>query len=151
MVKNFARITARTAALAFCLSAMVESAWAGALDVVKDAEEFAVGGIGVAGTLSKPELALREIRDGPNAEQQLRKLLDEGTQAGKLYALYGLRQIDSPDYEKLAAPYRLNHARVKRIQGCMISEDETANVVKWIDQYARQIRTWEKKQPLQAK
>jgi hypothetical protein len=26
----------------------------------------------------------------------------------------------------------------------MISEDETANVVKWIDQYAKQIRGWEK-------
>jgi hypothetical protein len=127
------------------------SASAGAYDSVKNAQEFAIGGIGVAGTLSASELALREVRDSPRAEEQLRKLLNDGTQAGRLYALYGLRQLGAPDYDHLAEPYRSNHSRVKRIQGCMISEDETANVVKWIDQYAKQIHGWEKKEPPQAK
>jgi hypothetical protein len=129
----------------------VVSVLAGAYDSVKNAPEFAIGGIGVAGTLSPSEMALREVRDGPRAEEQLRKLLNDGTQAGCLYALYGLRQLDAPDYDRLAEPLRSNHSRVKRIQGCMISEDETANVVKWIDQYAKQIRGWEKKEPPQAK
>jgi hypothetical protein len=39
------------------------SATAGAYDSVRDAQEFAIGGIGVAGTLSAWELALREVRD----------------------------------------------------------------------------------------
>ena len=120
------------------------SASAGAFDSVKNAQEFAIGGVGVAGTLSPSELALREVRDGPGAEEQLRRILNEGTQAGRMYALYGLRQLGAKDYEHLAQPYRSNHSRLKRIQGCMISEDETANVVKWIDQYAKQIRDWEK-------
>ncbi len=124
---------------------------AGAYDAVKNAQEFAIGGIGVAGTLSASELALREVRDGPKAEEQLRKILSEGTQAGRLYALYGLRQLGASDYDRLAEPYRSNHSRVKRIQGCMISEDEISNVIKWIDQYAKQINGWEKKEPPQAK
>ena len=128
------------------LSAAV-SALGGAYDSVKNAPEFAIGGIGVVGTLSPAELALRAVRDGPRAEEQLRQLLNDGTQAGRLYALYGLRQLDVSDYEQLAAPYRSSHLRVKRIQGCMISEDETANVVKWIEQYAKQIHGWEKKEP----
>lgn len=127
------------------------SATAGAYDSVKEAQEFAIGGIGVAGTLSKSELALREVRDGPRAEEQLRKLLSGGTQAGRMYALYGLCQLGAPDYDRLAEPYRWNHSRLKRIQGCMISDDETANVVKWIDHYAKQTRDWEKKEPPQAK
>jgi hypothetical protein len=123
------------------------SAIAGGYESVKNAPEFAIGGIGVAGTLSPSELALREVRDGPRAEEQLRKLLNEGSPAGRLYALYGLRQLGVSDYDRLAEPYRSNHSRVKHIQGCMISEDETASVVKWIDQYAQQVRTWEKKEP----
>lgn len=127
------------------------SAIAGAYDSVKDAQEFAIGGIGVAGTLSKGELALRQVRDGEDAEKQLRKILSEGTPAGRLYALYGLRQLDAPDYDRLAEPFRSSHARVKRIQGCMISEDEIANAAKWIDQYAKQVHGWETKEPPQAK
>jgi hypothetical protein len=127
------------------------SARAGGYDSVKSAKEFAIGGIGVAGTLSQSEVALRELRDGPRAEEQLRQLLKDGTPAGRLYALYGLRQLNVSDYDRLAEPYRSNHSRVKHIQGCMISEHETADVVKWIDQYAKQTRDWEKKEPPQAK
>ena len=140
--------------LALVLSILVMGAvsvCAGGYDSVKTAPEFAIGGIGVAGTISQSEVALREVRDGPRAEEQLRKLLAEATPAGRMYALYGLRQLDAADYDHLAAPYRSNHSRVKRIQGCMISEDETANVVKWIDQYAKKEREWEKTDPRRPK
>jgi hypothetical protein len=53
---------------------------------------------------------LREVRDGPKAEEQLRKLLSDGTQAGRLYALRGLRQLDASDYDRLAEPFRSNNA-----------------------------------------
>ncbi len=140
------------AALVFAVAMLgTASAKAGAYDSVKNAQEFAIGGIGVAGTLSASELALREVRDGPGAEEQLRRILNEGTQAGRMYALYGLRQLGVQDYDHLAEPYRSSHSRLKRVQGCMISEDETANVAKWIDQYAKEIREWEKKEPPQAK
>jgi len=136
--------------LAVALTGTV-SATASAYDSVKDAQEFAIGGIGVAGILSKSELALREIRDGPGAEEQLRKILKEGTQAGRMYALYGLRELGASDYDRLVEPFRSSNVKVKRIQGCMISDAPVSEVVKWIDQYAKNIRTWEKKEPPQAK
>jgi hypothetical protein len=138
---------AATVATVCFLLVLPGSIRASAQDSVKGAQEFAIGGIGVAGTLSPSELALREIRDGPRAGEQLRKLLNEGTQAGRMYALYGLRQLEVADYEKLAAPYRASNQPVRRIQGCMISMATTSEVVKWIDQYARQIRGWEKQEP----
>ncbi len=129
--------------LMFALAATASAA-AGPYDSVRDAQEFAIGGIGVAGIVSKSELALREIRDGPQAVDQLRKILNDGTQAGRMYALYALRQLGAPDYNRLAEPFRSSNVRVKRIQGCMISDAPVSEVVKWIDQYAGDIHTWEK-------
>ena len=82
------------------------SAEASAYNTVKSAPQFAIGGIGVAGVITPEELALRAIRDGPNAEEQLRKLLRDGTSAGQMYALFGLRQMKVTDYAALAQPYR---------------------------------------------
>ena len=42
---------------------------------VQDADKFALGGIGVAGTISKGESTLRTILDAPDAVTQLEKML----------------------------------------------------------------------------
>jgi hypothetical protein len=118
----------------------------GSFDKVRQAQSFAIGGIGVTGIMSAEELAMREIRDGANAHEQLTKLLHEGTEAGRMYALFGLRQLGVPDYDVLSQPFRSSTKPVQRIQGCIISMATTAEVVKWIDQYAQQIRGWEKKE-----
>ncbi len=116
-------------------------------DKVRKAQSFAIGGIGVAGIMSPEEVAMRNIRDGPGAHDQLRSLLKEGTQAGRMYALFGLRQLQATDYDALAQPFRSSNERVQRIQGCMISMATTSEVVKWIDQCAQEMRGWEKKEP----
>src|ERR1700758_4900035 len=61
---------------------------------VQDADKFALGGIGVAGTISKGESALRTILDAPDAVAQLEKMLPHATDAGRLYILVGLRMRD---------------------------------------------------------
>ena len=116
-----------------------------AYSTVMSARQFAIGGIGVAGVISKEELALRAIQDGPRAEEQLRKLLREGTPAGQMYALFGLRQIDAADYAALAEPYRRNSKSVGRISGCNVYTESMSEVVRWIDQWARKLKTREKK------
>jgi hypothetical protein len=78
---------------------------------------------------SREEIALRQIRGAPHAQEQFRKLLREGNAAGKMYALLGLRQLEVPDYEALAKPYRESKTPVRRIQGCIISISATADVV----------------------
>jgi len=54
---------------------------------VQDADKFALGGIGVAGTISKGESALRTILDEPDAAKQLEGMLPHATDAGRLYIL----------------------------------------------------------------
>ena len=130
-----------------CFLALLNSASAAGsgYETVKSAEQFAIGGVGVTGVISAEELALRYIRDGPDAEKQLHKLLREGTPSGQMYALFGLRQLRIADYAELAQPYHQSSQPVKVISGCTIHTDATSEVVRWIDQWAEKIRTWERK------
>ncbi len=113
-------------------------------ETVKAADHFAIGGVGVAGTITPEELAMREVRDGPEAETLLRKLLREATPPGQMYALFALRQLGPADYETLSAPYRQSSTAVPTISGCIIHTQPMSEAVRWVDQYAREIRTWEK-------
>jgi len=130
-----------------CFLALLNSASAeaSAYDTVKSASQFAIGGVGVTGVITPEELALRAIRDGPDAEEQLRKLLRDGTPAGQMYALFGLRQIKVTDYAALAQPHRQSSTAVRVISGCNIHTDPMSEVVHWIDQWAEKVRTWERK------
>ena len=114
---------------------------------VKTAGHFAIGGVGVAGTITPEELAMRKIRDGEQAEAQLRKLLREATPAGQMYALFAPRQLDPADYPTLSAPYRQSSTTVPRISGCIIHTQLMSEAVGWIDEYARKMRMWEKTGP----
>src|SRR5947208_17200742 len=72
------------------IAAMVLSLCAASLACgsdVQDADKFALGGIGVAGTISKGESALRTILAAPDAVTQLEKMLPQATDAGRLYIL----------------------------------------------------------------
>lgn len=115
-----------------------------AYSTVKAASDFAIGGVGVAGLMTPAELAMREIRDGAQAEEQLRKLLREATPAGQIYALFALRQLDSTDYAALSVPYRQSSVMVPTISGCSVHTQPMSEAVRWIDQWAKKVRTWEK-------
>ena len=55
-----------------------------AYETVRAASHFAIGGVGVAGTITPEELAMRRVRDSPQADVQLRQLLREATPAGQM-------------------------------------------------------------------
>lgn len=130
--------------LAAFFLATAASASAGSSDTVRAAKFFAIGGIGVAGTICPEEYAYRELRDGPEAQTKFRKLLRDASPAGQMYALFGLRQLDAADYPALSEPFRKSATPVEVISGCNIHTDPTSEVVQWIDQWARKIREWEK-------
>jgi len=115
-----------------------------AYSAVRSASDFAIGGVGVAGVMTREELAMREIRDSAQAGEQLRKLLREATPAGQMYALFALRQLNSTDYVALSAPYRQSSTIVPTISGCIVHTQRMSETVRWIDQWAKKIRTWEK-------
>ncbi|MEY2528231.1 MAG: hypothetical protein QOJ05_321 [Verrucomicrobiota bacterium] len=97
------------------------------------ASMFALGGIGVAGTMSQGERALRELLEKPDAVAQLERLLTSATPAGRLYALLGLRVKDRAAYQRALEKYRANDSKVETARGCMLSQGPFVDLVKEID------------------
>jgi hypothetical protein len=115
---------------------------ASAYSTIKSAESFAIGGVGVAGTTTREELAVRALRDG--GEEQLRKLLRESSPAGQMYVLFALRQRGAADFKELAEPFCKRSTPVQVISGCIIHTDPMSTVVSWIDEWAAKSKTWER-------
>jgi len=76
-----------------------EDATRGSVSLARE-NVFALGGVGVAGTMSGGEKDLRAILKEADAVQQLQALLKNASPAGQLYALLGLRLRDRPGYEQ---------------------------------------------------
>ena len=100
---------------------------------VQDADKFALGGIGVAGTMSKGERALRAILDQPDAVTQLEKVLPHATDAGRLYILVGLRARDRSAYKRAFDLYSQHDSTVETVRGCMISRESFQALMHEID------------------
>jgi hypothetical protein len=98
-------------------------------NTLKAAQWFALGGIGVAGTTSKEEMAFRSLLHEPNAAGKLKALLSEANLAGQCYALLGLYVLHDAAYQENVARYKSSDARVKTVGGCMITEQSVSSVV----------------------
>ena len=94
---------------------------------------FALGGIGVAGTMSEGERALREILKEPDATARLAKLLSNGSPAGKLYALLGLRIRDRAASERALEKCRALDAKIETARGCILSQESFRDLLKEIE------------------
>ena len=100
---------------------------------VQNADKFALGGIGVAGTISQGEAALRTILDKPDAATELKKMLPHATDAGRLYILVGLRIRDRSAYKRAFDSYSKHDSTVETVRGCMISKESFQAVMREID------------------
>ena len=100
---------------------------------VQDADKFALGGIGVAGTISKGESALRTILAAPDAITQLEKMLPHATDAGRLYILLGLRMRDRSAYKRAFESNAKHESIVETVRGCMISRESFQALMREID------------------
>ncbi|SRR6266436_2262015 len=100
---------------------------------VQDADKFALGGIGVAGTMSQGESALRAIADQPDAVTQLERMLPHATDAGRLYILVGLRTRDRSAYKRAFDSYSKHDSTVETVRGCMVSRESFQALMREID------------------
>jgi hypothetical protein len=100
---------------------------------VQDADKFSLGGIGVAGTISQGESALRTILDKPDAAIQLQRMLPHATDAGRLYILVGLRMRDRSAYKRAFDSYSKHDSAVETVRGCMISRESFQALMREID------------------
>jgi hypothetical protein len=94
---------------------------------------FALGGIGVAGSMSEGERALREILTESDVTARLDKMLSDASPAGQLYALLGLRLRDRAAYERALGKLRTNDAKVQTARGCILQQESFGDLVKEIE------------------
>jgi hypothetical protein len=119
--------------LAVALPVFVFSSPNDPVATLESAEWFALGGIGVAGTTSKEEIALRAVLREKEAASQFKTLLAKGNLAGQVYALLGLRLLHDAAYEKNIGRYKENHAIVRTVSGCSIMNQPVASVAASMD------------------
>jgi hypothetical protein len=90
---------------------------------VAAAKQFALGGIGAAGTMSEGEQKLRAVLQASDASQQLQTALAQATPAGQLYILVGLRRCDRAAYQKIIRTLSRSKEEVETIRGCSIGRE----------------------------
>jgi hypothetical protein len=94
---------------------------------------FALGGVGVAGTMSSGEKDLRAVLKEAGAVQQLQSLLRNASPAGQLYALLGLRLRDRPAFEQAVPAFRKRSDTVSTMHGCIMMKEKMDSVVQQIE------------------
>ena len=120
------------------LMPLASSLWAGA-DASRPAASlaqetaFALGGVGVAGTISPGESDLRAILKEADAVRQLQSLLKNASPAGQLYALLGLRLRDRPAYEQALPDFRKRSDVVSTMRGCILMKEKMDSIVHQIE------------------
>jgi hypothetical protein len=104
----------------------------GSYETVQRAESFTVGGVGVAGTRTKQELAFRELIKQPQAGLNFRKLLEHGSPAGKMYGLLGLKLTDRNGFAEALPHFTECETKMETIGGCMVMHTTVGYVAKQI-------------------
>jgi hypothetical protein len=100
---------------------------------LRKAGSFALGGVGVAGTMSEGERALREVLKATDAVARLENALPSSSPAGQLYALLGLRLRDRAAYQRALEKYRANTAKVQTMRGCILQQESFRDLIKQIE------------------
>jgi hypothetical protein len=90
---------------------------------LRNISSFAFGGIGIAGTMSAGERALREVLQKPDVSSRLEKLVSDASPAGQLYALVGLRIRDRAAYERVLEKLGKTDVTVRTARGCILQQE----------------------------
>jgi hypothetical protein len=101
--------------------------------VLRTTSSFALGGVGVAGSMSEGERALREVLKQPDATARLENALPNASPAGQLYALLGLRLRDRAAYQRALEKFGGNNASVQTMRGCILQKESFRDLVKQIE------------------
>jgi hypothetical protein len=128
---GFVRLSAALVALSLPFPASGEEV--AAVSGLAHTQLFAIGGIGVAGSMSEGERDLRTVLDQPNAAAVLREILSRATPVGQLYALLGLRLRDRAAYEQVLPALRKRSDMISTARGCILTKEEMANIIREIE------------------
>jgi hypothetical protein len=94
-----------------------------------EAKFFAFGGVGFAGTKSEGEKAFQEVLTSPDALLFFKAAVTNDNPVARLYALIGIRKLESESFDKLAMSLRDSNPRVTTMTGCMVNEERATDVL----------------------
>ena len=101
---------------------------------LQKAGSFAMGGVGVAGTMSAGERALRQILKEEDAVSRLEVLIANASPAGQLYALLGLRSRDRIAYQRALEKLKTIDLKVETMRGCILQRESFRHLLKEIEE-----------------
>lgn len=81
---------------------------------------FAIGGVGVAGTISPGEKDFRALLKEPDAVEKCQKLLTDATPEGQMYGLLGLKMKDETAFVAALPKYKGSKTTLREMAGCMM-------------------------------
>jgi hypothetical protein len=81
---------------------------------------FAIGGVGVAGTISPAETDFRELLKEPDALAKCQKLLTDATPEGQMYGLLGLKLKDETAFLAALPKYKNSKTNLREMSGCIM-------------------------------
>ncbi len=88
--------------------------------VLMTVNTFAIGGVGVAGTISSGEQALRELLKQSDAVSRCQALVEKASPAGQLYGLLGLKWKDEAAFQLALKKHAGSRTRVQSMSGCIL-------------------------------
>lgn len=103
------------------------------LDRLSKVERFAFGPTGYAGVTSAGEKDFRTLLGRGSAVTDFEKLFAEGNMQAKSYALVGIHKLSPTRFKELARPLRDSKESVTTMQGCIISDEPFAYILKQIE------------------
>jgi hypothetical protein len=133
MKSSFLAVVACVSILGLTRSVDANEAGTRASGTLARENTFALGGVGVAGTMSGGEKDLRAVLKEADAVQQLQSLLKNASPAGQLYALLGLRLRDRPAYDQAVPEFRKRSDDVSTLHGCIMMKEKMESIVKQIE------------------
>lgn len=93
---------------------------------------FAFGGVGYGGSTSPGERAFRAVLASTNALELFTGTLTKGTDAGKLYALCGIRTLNKISFDDSAMLLKKADPTVPTMSGCFASSERASSLIQQI-------------------
>ena len=105
------------------------------IKTMSDATQFSLGLVGFAGNISAAEVAMRRIAKSENAETRFSAVLNDPdtTTEGKLYALCGLKLIESNHYSSAAQTLEKLGGKFSTMYGDTLKKEEITIGLERID------------------
>lgn len=107
-----------------------------AFDHLRSAVRLESAHVGDAGVLSENLEQLREILAVGKSEPLLKRLYEEGSLAGKLYAIIGLQLLEDTDLSSalIQDAYQFSEEKLETLEGCILYEKKVGDILRSISQ-----------------